>query len=93
MRPGDLLGTGTISGPSANSKGCLLEMTRDGTENIELILTNKIDGKTSNNTIIRRRYLEDGDQLILSGFGQLADGCRVGFGEVRGKILPPDLNF
>jgi len=89
MRPGDLLGTGTISGPTANAKGCLLEMTRDGTEVIELSFPKKPDDKHPN--IIQRRYLEDGDELILTGFGQLVNGYRVGFGEVRGKILSANM--
>jgi fumarylacetoacetase len=42
MRPGDLLGTGTISGQAATAKGCLLEMTRDGTEDIELNFLKKL---------------------------------------------------
>lgn len=89
MRPGDLLGTGTISGPTANAKGCLLEMTRDGTEVIELSFPKQPDDKHTN--IIQRRYLEDGDELILTGFGQLVNGYRVGFGEVRGKILSANM--
>lgn len=75
MRPGDLLGSGTISGPTPNSYGSLMELTWRGTQPITLP-----SGET-------RGYLEDGDQLTLAGWCQ-GDGYRVGFGEVTGKLLP-----
>ncbi|KAJ9548443.1 hypothetical protein OSB04_020986 [Centaurea solstitialis] len=55
LRPGDLLGTGTISGPESESYGCLLELTWNGTKELSL-------GKTT------RRFLEDGDEVIFSGY-------------------------
>jgi fumarylacetoacetase len=75
LRPGDLLASGTISGPTAESCGSLLELSWNGTEPVRLG-----EGET-------RQFLEDGDELILRGHAR-GDGYRVGFGEVRGTILP-----
>jgi len=75
VRIGDLMGSGTISGTTADSCGSLLETTRNGAESVTLA-----DGA-------RRGFLEDGDTVIMSGWCQ-GDGYRVGFGEVTGKILP-----
>ena len=74
LRTGDLLASGTISGPEKSSLGCLLELTWKGTEPIKL----------SNGE--ERTFLQDGDELIIKGYCQ-GDGYRVGFGEVTGKIL------
>lgn len=74
MRTGDLLASGTISGPDKNSYGSLLELTWRGTEPIKLP-----NGE-------ERKFLSDGDTLIISGYCQ-GEGYRVGFGEVTGKIL------
>ena len=73
VRPGDLLASGTISGPTPDSYGSLLELTWGG-ERPFLLPT----GET-------RRFLEDGDRLTLTGWGQ-GDGYRVEFGEVTGVI-------
>jgi len=73
LRPGDLLASGTISGPSKDSRGCLLELTWRGTEPLQLPT-----GET-------RKFLEDGDEVILRAYCE-RDGLRVGFGECRGKI-------
>jgi len=75
MRPGDLLGTGTISGPTPDSLGCLLEMSKMGKAPIELP-----NGE-------HRAFLEDGDELIMVGKCEGGD-YRIGFGEVRGIIIP-----
>ncbi len=76
LRPGDLLGTGTISGPTPEARGCLLERTWRGAEPLTLP-----DGT-------QRRFLEDGDTLTLSGQA-VADGVvTIGFGVCRGTILP-----
>ncbi len=75
MNVGDLLGSGTISGPEKTQRGSLLEISWNGTEPIELP-----DG-------IKRTFLEDGDSLAMRGWCQ-GDGYRVGFGEVEGTILP-----
>lgn len=75
MQVGDLLASGTISGPTKDSLGCLLELTERGKYPIEFA-----DGSI-------RKFMEDGDEIILRGFG-IKDGIRVGFGEVSGKLLP-----
>jgi fumarylacetoacetase len=75
MNVGDLLGSGTISGPEQHQRGSLLEISWNGTEPIEL------QGG------VGRTFLEDGDSLVMRGWCQ-GDGYRVGFGEVEGTILP-----
>lgn len=79
MRAGDLLGSGTISGPTPSSYGSLLELSWRGSKPVELKNTTQ-EKKT-------RNFLQDGDTLTLSGFAQCSSH-RVGFGEVSGKILP-----
>ena len=74
LRPGDLLASGTISGPTPESAGCLLERTWRGTKPIALA-----NGQT-------RRFLEDGDRVTMTAWCQ-GDGYRVGFGEVTGVVL------
>jgi fumarylacetoacetase len=75
LRPGDLLASGTISGPAPDSYGSLLELTWRGTRP----LTFPAGG--------RQTFLEDGDRVTMTGWCQ-GDGYRVGFGTVTGKILP-----
>ena len=75
MNIGDLLGSGTISGPEKHQRGSLLEISWNGTEPLEL------PGG------IKRTFLEDGDSLSFRGWCR-GDGYRVGFGEVEGTILP-----
>lgn len=75
MRAGDLLGSGTISGPEKGMFGSLLEMTWGGKDTITLD-----DGQT-------RTFIEDGDTLTLQGHAQ-GDGYRIGFGACTGTILP-----
>jgi fumarylacetoacetase len=75
LNPGDLLASGTISGPEKESRGSLLELTWRGQEPLQLE-----DGE-------ERKWLEDGDELTMTGFCQ-GDGYRVGFGEVVGLIQP-----
>ncbi len=74
MNVGDLLGSGTISGPEKDQRGSLLEISWNGTEPVEL------PGG------VKRSFLEDGDSLVMRGWCQ-GDGYRVGFGEVEGTIL------
>jgi fumarylacetoacetase len=73
MRPGDLYGSGTVSGPEKESRGCLLELTWKGTDPLTLP-----NGET-------RTFLEDGDTVVMRGWCQ-GDGYRIGFGEVRGTV-------
>lgn len=75
LRPGDLLASGTVSGEAPESRGCLLERTWRGTQPIELPT-----GET-------RRFLDDGDEVILRGFCDRPGAARIGFGECRGQVL------
>ncbi|KAK3244614.1 hypothetical protein CYMTET_45778 [Cymbomonas tetramitiformis] len=75
MRPGDLLGSGTISGQDSTSYGSMLELSWRGAKEIPLS-----DGTT-------RKFLKDGDTVKMRGYCQ-GDGFRVGFGECDGRILP-----
>jgi fumarylacetoacetase len=75
MSVGDLLGSGTISGPDRSERGSLLELSWNGTEPLNLP-----GGQ-------RRTFLEDGDSLRMRGWCQ-GDGYRIGFGEVEGTITP-----
>lgn len=75
MQTGDLCGTGTISGPTKESRACLLEQTWRGKEPLELP-----NGET-------RRALEDYDTVVMTAFAE-NEKYRIGFGEVRTKILP-----
>lgn len=74
MNVGDLLGSGTISGPEKDQRGSLLEISWNGTEPVELAPG------------VKRAFLEDGDSLVMRGWCQ-GNGYRVGFGEVEGTIL------
>ncbi|WP_329518745.1 fumarylacetoacetase [Spirillospora sp. NBC_01491] len=75
-RTGDLFASGTVSGPGRDQVGAIIEMTWGGTEPIE------VNGE-------RRAFLEDGDEVVITATAPAADGGRLGFGEVRGRILPP----
>jgi len=75
MRVGDLLGSGTISGPDKSSRGALLELTWGGKEPVTLGT-----GET-------RTFLEDGDRVDLGGHAQ-GNGFRIGFGTCSGTISP-----
>ncbi len=74
-RVGDLMGSGTVSGPEPGSFGSLLELTWNGQKPVALA-----DGT-------KRCFLEDGDDVIITGWCQ-GDGYRVGFGSVTGRVLP-----
>jgi fumarylacetoacetase len=76
LRAGDLIASGTVSGPDKESRGCLLERTWRGTEPLELPT-----GET-------RKFLEDGDEVTLRGFCERSGHPRIGFGECRGRIVP-----
>ena len=77
LRTGDLFASGTVSGPRRDQRGCLLELTWDGREPLELP-----DGT-------RRAYLADGDVVRIRASAPGADGTRIGFGEVSGTVVPP----
>ena len=73
LQTGDLLASGTISGPTEESRGCLLELTWRGANPLKLP-----SGET-------RKWLEDGDTLTITGWCE-GDNYRVGFGEVTGRV-------
>ena len=75
VQPGDLYASGTISGPTEDSYGSMLELAWKGTKPIELPSGEE------------RAFIEDGDEVIMTGFAQGKE-FRIGFGEVRGRILP-----
>ena len=75
MRPGDLIGSGTVSGPAKENRGCLLEVTWRGSEPLQLP-TGEV-----------RKFLEDGDEVIFRGWCEAPEYRRIGFGECRGKVL------
>jgi fumarylacetoacetase len=75
LRPADLLASGTVSGNSKDAWGCLLELTSRGAN--PLILSSGEE----------RRFLEDGDEVILRGYCEREGFARIGFGECSGKIV------
>jgi fumarylacetoacetase len=76
MRAGDLIASGTVSGATPDSRGCLLERTWRGTEPLALP------------TGEQRRFLEDGDEVTLRGWCERDGARRIGFGECRGVVTP-----
>ena len=76
LRTGDLLGSGTVSGPDRRTAGCLLEITLRGAEPVELP-----GGET-------RRFVEDGDEVILRGRCRREGFVGIGLGECRAVVLP-----
>jgi 2-keto-4-pentenoate hydratase/2-oxohepta-3-ene-1,7-dioic acid hydratase in catechol pathway len=75
LRPGDLMGTGTQSGPGVGEQGCLLELTCGGRAPLRL---------HSNE---QRAYLEDGDTVVLRAWCERDGAARIGFGACRGTVL------
>lgn len=76
LRPGDLLASGTVSGQTEDSRGCLMERTWRGQNPIELR-----DGSD-------RKFLQDGDEVIIRAYCHKDGAARIGFGDCRGVILP-----
>lgn len=76
LRPGDLFGSGTLSGPEAGQGGSLLELSDGGKKPLQLA-----NGET-------RTFLEDGDTVIFRGYCQREGLRRIGFGECRGTVAP-----
>jgi fumarylacetoacetase len=76
LRPGDLFGSGTISAPTPDGFGSLLEITNGGRAPLALP-----SGET-------RRFLEDGDEIILRAHAEREGFATIGFGECRGRVLP-----
>ncbi len=78
LRPGDLFASGTISGPTKDARGCLLELTWRGAE--PLVLPNNE----------ARKFLEDGDEVSLRASCARPGATRIGLGECRGLVLPAE---
>jgi fumarylacetoacetase len=76
LQPGDLLGSGTLSGPTATEAGALIELTVGGKQPLSLP-----NGES-------RTFLADGDSVIMRGWCEAPGSARIGFGEVRGQVLP-----
>ncbi|MCH2147096.1 MAG: fumarylacetoacetate hydrolase family protein, partial [Phycisphaerales bacterium] len=76
MNSGDLIGSGTISGETKDSRGCLLELTWRGTEPVQLA-----DGS-------ERKFLQDGDELTINAWCEREGAIRIGFGACRGVVTP-----
>lgn len=76
FKPGDMLGSGTQSGPEHEEAGSMLELSRGGKQQIELS-----NGET-------RTFLEDGDKVIMRGWCEKEGFARIGFGECVGTVLP-----
>ncbi|MDZ4357031.1 MAG: fumarylacetoacetase, partial [Variovorax sp.] len=77
LQPGDLLGTGTISGPTQPEAGAIVELSVGGSRSIPLPGTGEA-----------RTFLVDGDAIILRGWCEKPGAARIGFGESRGEVLP-----
>jgi len=75
LRPGDLLASGTVSGATKDSRGCLLELTWRGTEPLRLP------------TGEERRFLEDGDEVVMRGWCEREGFARIGLGECKGAVV------
>jgi len=80
LRPGDLLGSGTISGPAPENYGSLVEITWGGSKSWKVHETGE-----------EKKYIQDGDTVILSAHAQ-GHGYRIGFGQCSGKLLPAHTN-
>jgi len=76
LNPGDLFGSGTISGPGDGEAGAIIELTRGGQSQLTLANGEK------------RSFLEDGDAVLLRGWCEGPGHARIGFGESRGMVLP-----
>ncbi len=76
LRPGDLIASGTVSGATKDSPGCLIELTERGANPIQLP-TGEV-----------RRFLQDGDEVIFRGYCEREGFRRIGFGECRGVVMP-----
>lgn len=76
LQPGDLMGSGTMSGPTDEARACLAETTKRGAESFTLP-----NGET-------RVFLQDGDEVVFRGRAKAAGAVPIGFGDCRGRITP-----
>lgn len=83
LQAGDVLATGTNSGPTRAEEGCLLELARYGADSYEMVANGSVESK------IRRTFLEDGDVVEFAAQIRPNDGLgNLGFGVCRGEVLP-----
>ena len=75
LNPGDLFGSGTISGPGDGEAGAMIELARGGQTPIKLVNDEQ------------RSFVEDGDAVLLRGWCEKPGHARIGFGESRGMVL------
>jgi fumarylacetoacetase len=75
LQPGDLLGSGTVSGPEDENLGCLLELTRNGRETVSLVAGEQ------------RVFLEDGDEVVFRGYCERDGFVGIGLGDCRGAVV------
>ena len=76
LRPGDLLGSGTVSGPTPAEAGALIELSQAGQRPVAL------------STGEHRAFLQDGDAIALSAWCERPGAVRIGFGSAQGQVLP-----
>jgi fumarylacetoacetase len=76
LQAGDLLGTGTLSGPTIDQAGALIELTGGGKQPLTLP-----NGQ-------RRSFLEDGDSVVINGWCERPGAARIGLGACSGTVLP-----
>ncbi|GAX80182.1 hypothetical protein CEUSTIGMA_g7620.t1 [Chlamydomonas eustigma] len=93
LRPGDLLGSGTISGGGPGQRGCLLEATCGGREPLQLtpVVNEEVPqdvDDTRRAQRLMRTYLNDGDMVIMSGWCENSSGEQLSFGTCQGAVLP-----
>ncbi|HKW82506.1 MAG TPA: fumarylacetoacetate hydrolase family protein, partial [Burkholderiaceae bacterium] len=81
LQSGDLLGSGTISGPSAEEAGAMMELARAGRQPVRLADGGEAGGE-------ERGFLADGDAVVFTGWCERPGFARIGFGECRGEVLP-----
>jgi fumarylacetoacetase len=82
LQPGDLLGSGTISGPTAGEAGAMMELTQAGRVPLQL--------EGPDGMVETRGFLDDGDTVIFRGTCEAPGRVRIGFGECRGTVVPCD---
>jgi len=90
MQAGDLIASGTISGPERENRGCLLELTWDGDPfaNPPVIVPGSQRTPIKLPTGETRKFLADGDEIILKAYCEREGYRRIGFGECKGRIAP-----
>ena len=79
LQPGDLIGSGTISGPGPQEAGSMIELTRNGSHPVRFEIRGEVE---------ERGFLADGDTLILTGWCERSGSTRIGFGQCAGTVLP-----